>query len=313
MSVIFFAIPFQLLFIGINYIIRSEGNPKVAMKISILGWGLNILLDPFFIFTLNMGIKGAATATFISSTIAFFLQLRHFSIGDSNIKLKLKTLKLKKEILLGISSIGIAPFIMHISNSIVLISINKNLNIYGGDIAIAAYGIINSISVLRYMPIIGIYQGSQPILGYNYGAKKFKRVSKTYKISLLVGSGISAIGFIIAVFIPHLLISPFINNDKNLYELTVNATKIFFSMTIFMGFHMIGSRYFQAVGKAKTTIILNIIRLFFLLLPLLYILPKHYGAKGVWLAIPITDFVLAIITSYFVIREFKFLKGKKET
>lgn len=313
MSIIFFAIPFQLLFIGINYIIRSEGNPKVAMKISIIGWGLNILLDPFFMFTLNMGIKGAAMATFISSTLAFSLQLRHFLIGDSNITLKLKNLKLKKDILLGISSIGIAPFIMHISNSIVLISINKNLNTYGGDIAIAAYGIINSISVLRYMPIIGIYQGSQPILGYNYGAKKFKRVSETYKLSLLVGTGISAIGFIIAVYIPHLLISPFINNDKNLYELTVNATKLFFSMTIFMGFHMIGSRYFQAVGKAKITIILNIIRLFFLLLPLLYFLPKHYGVKGVWLAIPITDFVLAIITSYFVIKEFKFLKNKKET
>ncbi|UUV17338.1 MATE family efflux transporter [Fusobacteria bacterium ZRK30] len=202
---------------------------------------------------------------------------------------------------------------MHISNSLILISINKNLNIYGGDIAIAAYGIINSISVLRYMPIIGIYQGSQPILGYNYGAKKFERVSEAYKISLLAGIGISAIGFIIAVFIPHLLISPFINNDKNLYELTINSTKIFFSMTIFMGFHMIGSRYFQSVGKAKITIILNIIRQFFLLLPLLHFLPKNYGVKGVWLAIPITDFLLAIITSYFVIREFKFLKNDYKT
>ena len=131
MLVIFFAIPFQLLFIGINYIIRGEGNPKVAMKISIIGWGLNILLDPFFIFTLDMGIKGAAMATFISSALAFSLQLKHFLIGNSNIKLKLNNLKLKKDILLGISTIGIAPFIMHISNSVILISINKNLNIYG--------------------------------------------------------------------------------------------------------------------------------------------------------------------------------------
>ena len=310
MSIIFFATTFQLLFIGMNNIMRGEGNPKAAMKMSIIGCGLNILLDPLFIFTLDMGIKGAAIATVISNVLVAILQIRHFLNGDSNIKLKLKNLKLKKEILIGISSIGIAPFIMQMSNSIVVIFINKNLNIYGGDIAIAAYGIINSISVLMYMPIVGIYQGSQPILGYNHGAKNFKRVRETYKLSLLVAMSISAAGFAVAIFLPHLLISPFINNDKTLFELTINATKIFFSMTLFMGFHMIGSSYFQTVGKAKITTAINIIRQFILMLPLLYFLPKYYGVNGVWLAVPITDFTLALITSYFVIREFKSLKRK---
>ena len=310
MSIIFFATTFQLLFIGMNNIMRGEGNPKAAMKMSIIGCGLNILLDPLFIFTLGMGIKGAAIATVISNVLVAILQIRHFLNGDSNIKLKLKNLKLKKEILIGIASIGIAPFIMQMSNSIVVIFINKNLNIYGGDIAIAAYGIINSISVLMYMPIVGIYQGSQPILGYNHGAKNFKRVRETYKLSLLVAMGISAIGFFAAIFLPHLLISPFINNDQTLFELTTNATKIFFSMTLFMGFHMIGSSYFQTVGKAKITTAINIIRQFILMLPLLYFLPKYYGVNGVWLAVPITDFTLALITSYFVIKEFKSLKKK---
>lgn len=310
MSIIFFATTFQLLFIGMNNIMRGEGNPKAAMKMSIIGCGLNILLDPIFIFTLDMGIKGAAIATVISNVLVAILQIRHFLNGDSNIKLKLKNMKLKKEILIGISSIGIAPFIMQMSNSIVVIFINKNLNIYGGDIAIAAYGIINSISVLMYMPIVGIYQGSQPILGYNHGAKNFKRVRETYKLSLLVAMSISAAGFAVAIFLPHLLISPFINNDKTLFELTINATKIFFSMTLFMGFHMIGSSYFQTVGKAKITTAINIIRQFILMLPLLYFLPKYYGVNGVWLAVPITDFTLALITSYFVIREFKSLKRK---
>ena len=310
MSIIFFATTFQLLFIGMNNIMRGEGNPKAAMKMSIIGCGLNILLDPLFIFTLGMGIKGAAIATVISNVLVAILQIRHFLNGDSNIKLKLKNLKLKKEILIGIASIGIAPFIMQMSNSIVVIFINKNLNIYGGDIAIAAYGIINSISVLMYMPIVGIYQGSQPILGYNHGAKNFKRVRETYKLSLLVAMGISAIGFLAAIFLPHLLISPFINNDQTLFELTTNATKIFFSMTLFMGFHMIGSSYFQTVGKAKITTAINIIRQFILMLPLLYFLPKYYGVNGVWLAVPITDFTLALITSYFVIKEFKSLKKK---
>ena len=310
MSIIFFATTFQLLFIGMNNIMRGEGNPKAAMKMSIIGCGLNILLDPLFIFTLNMGIKGAAIATVISNVLVAILQIRHFIKGDSNIKLKLKNMKLKKEILIGIAGIGIAPFIMQMSNSIVVIFINKNLNIYGGDIAIAAYGIINSISVLMYMPIVGIYQGSQPILGYNHGAKNFKRVRETYKLSLLVAISISAIGFFVAIFFPHLLISPFINNDETLFELTTNATKIFFSMTLFMGFHMIGSSYFQTVGKAKITTAINIIRQFVLMLPLLYFLPKYYGVNGVWLAIPITDLTLAIITSYFVIKEFKSLKAK---
>jgi len=310
MSIIFFATTFQLLFIGMNNIMRGEGNPKAAMKMSIIGCGLNILLDPLFIFTLNMGIKGAAIATVISNVLVAILQIRHFIKGNSNIKLKLKNMKLKKEILIGIAGIGIAPFIMQMSNSIVVIFINKNLNIYGGDIAIAAYGIINSISVLMYMPIVGIYQGSQPILGYNHGAKNFKRVRETYKLSLLVAISISAVGFFIAIFFPHLLISPFINNDETLFKLTTNATKIFFSMTLFMGFHMIGSSYFQTVGKAKITTAINIIRQFILMLPLLYFLPKYYGVNGVWLAIPITDFTLAIITSYFVIKEFKSLKVK---
>ncbi len=310
MSIIFFATTFQLLFIGMNNIMRGEGNPKAAMKMSIIGCGLNILLDPLFIFTLDMGIKGAAIATVISNVLVAILQIRHFLKEDSNIKLKLVNLKLKKEILIGIAGIGIAPFIMQMSNSIVVIFINKNLNIYGGDIAIAAYGIINSISVLMYMPIVGIYQGSQPILGYNHGAKNFKRVRETYKLSLLVAMSISAIGFFTAIFIPHILISPFINNDKTLFELTTNATKIFFSMTLFMGFHMIGSSYFQTVGKAKITTAINIIRQFFLMLPLLYFLPKYYGVNGVWMAVPVTDFTLALITSYFVIKEFKTLKKK---
>lgn len=310
MSIIFFATTFQLLFIGMNNIMRGEGNPKTAMKMSIIGCGLNLLLDPLFIFTLNMGIKGAAIATVISNILVAFLQIKHFLGKNSHIKLKLKHLKLKKEIFLGIASIGIAPFIMQMSNSIVVIFINKNLNIYGGDIAIAAYGIINSISVLMYMPIVGIYQGSQPILGYNYGAKNYKRVRETYKLSLFVAITISAVGFILAIFMPHILISPFINNDKTLFDLTTNATKIFFSMTLFMGFHMIGSSYFQTVGKAKITTAINIIRQFVLMLPLLYFLPKYYGVNGVWLTIPITDFTLAIITSYFVIKEFKALKRK---
>jgi len=207
-----------------------------------------------------------------------------------------------------IASIGVAPFIMQMSNSIVVIFINKNLNIYGGDIAIAAFGIINSLSTLFFMPLVGIYQGSQPILGFNYGAGIYTRVREAYKISLKTALLVSATGFIMAMFIPNILITPFIKNDPELFILTENALRIFFSMVLFMGFHTIGGSYFQAVGKAKITTLINMLRQFGLMLPMLYFLPKYFGLKGVWMAAPVTDFILAVFTSYFVFSEFKRLK-----
>ena len=309
MTVILYALPFQLCFIGLNHIIRGEGNPKTAMKMSIIGCGLNIVLDPLFIFTMNMGITGAALATVISNIIVAGMQLYHF-IGGKNrrINLRLKKMLLKKELVKGISNIGIAPFIMQMSNSVVVIFINKNLNIYGGDIAIAAYGIINSINVLFYMPIVGMYQGSQPILGFNYGAKIYHRVRDAYKLTLKVALGISLTAFILAMVVPKLLIAPFINNDAELFDLTVNSLRIVFSMVFCAGFHLIGGSYFQAVGRAKVTTFLNIVRQLALMIPMIYMLPKYFGVNGVWMATPVTDFTLSVITLFFVAREFKRLE-----
>lgn len=309
MRVILYALPFQLCFIGLNHIIRGEGSPKIAMKASIIGCGLNIILDPIFIFVMNMGITGAALATVISNVIVAVMQLQHFVTGrDRRISLKMENLALKKNIIKKMANIGIAPFIMQMSNSVVVIFINKNLNIYGGDIAIAAYGIINSINVLFFMPIVGMYQGSQPILGFNYGAKEFGRVRETFKLTLKVATGISALAFVLAMFAPHILIKPFINNDMELFNLTVASLRIVFSMVFCLGFHAIGSSYFQAVGRAKITTVLNIVRQLVLMIPMIYILPKHFGLNGVWMATPVTDFTLAAITLFFVRKEFNRLK-----
>lgn len=305
MKVILYALPFQLCFIGLNHIIRGEGNPKVAMKMSIIGCGLNIVLDPLFIFVMNMGITGAALATVISNVVVAVMQLNHFITGNNRkIDLKLENMPLRLDIVKRISDIGIAPFIMQMSNSVVVIFINKSLNIYGGDIAIAAYGIINSINVLFYMPIVGMYQGSQPILGYNYGAKIYHRVKEAYTLTLKVASGISLTAFIMVLVVPGVLISPFINNDAELFDLTVKSLRVACSMVFCVGFHLIGGSYFQAVGRAKITTFLNIIRQLGLMIPMIYILPQHFGVNGVWMAAPVTDFTLALITSFFVFREF---------
>ncbi len=309
MTVILYALPFQLCFIGLNHIIRGEGNPKTAMKMSIIGCGLNIILDPLFIFTMDMGITGAALATVLSNVVVAGMQLYHF-IGGRNrrIDLKLKNMPLEGEVVKGISNIGIAPFIMQMSNSVVVIFINKNLNTYGGDIAIAAYGIINSINVLFYMPIVGMYQGSQPILGFNYGAKIYHRVGEAYRLTLKVAFGISLTAFILAMFVPEILISPFINDDPELFQLTARSLRIVFSMVFCVGFHLIGGSYFQAVGRAKVTTFLNVVRQLILMIPLIYILPKYFGVDGVWMAVPVTDLTLSLITLFFVVREFKRLK-----
>jgi len=313
MTVILYALPFQLCFIGLNHIIRGEGNPKTAMKMSMIGCGLNIILDPLFIFTMNMGITGAALATVISNVIVAGMQIYHF-IGskERRISLKVKYLKLEKNIIKEISNIGIAPFIMQMSNSVVVIFINKNLNFYGGDIAIAAYGIINSINVLFYMPIVGMYQGSQPILGFNYGAKIYPRVRDAYKMTLKVAFSISLAAFIMAMLVPNILIAPFINDDPELFDLTVRSLRIVFSMVFCVGFHLIGGSYFQAVGRAKVTTFLNVIRQVVLMIPMVYILPKYFGVDGVWIATPVTDFTLAFITFFFVKKEFKRLEELSE-
>lgn len=309
MKVIFIAAPFQFLSIGLNNIIRGEGSPKVAMKMNIIGAIINIVLDPILIFTLHLGIKGAAIATIVANVVVAFFQLKHFLVGNSKIKLKKENIVLDLDIIKKISKVGISPFTMQLSNSIVVIFINKSLNIYGGDIAIAAYGIINSITVLLYMPIVGINQGSQPILGYNYGAEKFHRVRETYVKSIWIAFLITIVGFILIMFFPSLLVDPFIKNDLELKLLTIKAIRIMFSMVFLLGINTIGSSYFQSIGRAKITAGINIFKQLILMLSFLYILPKKEGLLGIWESVPLSEGITFLVVIFFVMRELKYLKG----
>lgn len=308
MRIIFAAAPFQLISIGMNNIIRGEGSPKIAMKMNFIGAIINIILDPIFIFALNLGIAGAAYATIIANIVVAIFQIKYFLNGNSRVKLLQKYIKFDFYIIKEISSIGISPFIMQLSNSIVVIFINKNLNIYGGDIAIAAFGIINSINTLLYMPIVGIYQGSQPIIGFNYGAKEYGRVRETYIKALSISFIITIIGFLLVMFIPNILIAPFIRNDIQLETLTIKALRIMFSMILLLGLNTIGGNYFQSIGKAKITAIINILKQVVLMLGFLYILPKELGLTGVWLSVPLTEALTFVVVSFFIVRELKRLK-----
>ncbi|MCY6369114.1 MATE family efflux transporter [Clostridium ganghwense] len=298
---------FQNIGFGINNIIRSEGNPKIAMRTMLVGGILNIILDPIFIFVFNLGIKGAAIATVISQTVNTILVMHYFLSKNSGSTLKIKksTFNLNIKISLEIFSIGLSPFSMQLAAGAVTALYNKGLFKYGGDIAVAAMGIIASICMLIFMPIFGINQGVQPILGYNYGAKSYKRVKKALKLGIYSGITIASIGFIVVEFFPEVLISMFSKNDPALIKLGAHGIRIDLMFLPIVGYQIVGANYFQAIGKAKISIFLSFLRQVIVLIPIIIILPRFLKLEGLWLSQPLADIAAALVTGYFLYRDIK--------
>lgn len=294
---------------GLNNSIRAEGNPKMSMVTMLLGAILNIILDPIFIFGLNMGVRGAAIATVISQTANTIWVLKYFTSKKSTLKLKKKNFKIEKKIFLEIVSIGMAPFALQLAASVVTIISNHALRNTGGDLAIGAMTVINSVSLIFLMPIFGINQGAQPIIGYNYGAKQYKRVKDTLKIAIFAATMFVIIGFLTVQLFPLSIIKIF-NNDPKLMEIGVTGLRIFLCMLPVIGFQIVSSNYFQAIGRAKVSIFLSLLRQVIILIPLLLILPNYFGLTGVWMCGPISDISASLVTSVFIYREMKSLDKK---
>lgn len=292
---------------SINNIIRAEGNPKIAMSTMLIGAVINTVLDPIFIFVFKMGIKGAAIATIFAQAVSSIWVLYYFFSGKSTLKIKRENLSLDKGTIKTIMSIGISPFSMQIASSLVTTIFNKKLLIYGGDLAVGAMGIVNSISMLFLMPMFGINQGMQPIIGYNFGAKQYKRVRETLKLAIKSAVIIATIGFLVIEVFPTALIKIF-NKDEQLVSIGVHGMKIFLSMLPVVGFQVVSSNYFQAVGKAKIAIFLSLSRQVILLIPMLLILPSIFGLNGVWIVSPVSDVLAGVITMFFLSKDMKQLK-----
>ncbi|HEY8363973.1 MAG TPA: MATE family efflux transporter [Haloplasmataceae bacterium] len=283
-----------------NNLIRAEGKAKIAMVSMLIGAILNIILDPIFIYPLDLGIKGAALATIISQFASFIFVVTYFKSGRSSLKIQIHHLKPKWEIITKIFSIGFSAFARSSTNSLFSIVVNNSLRFYGGSTAITIFGTINRVTSFLFMPIIGIGQGMQPILGYNYGAKKMDRAKKVIRLSLIVASIIAITGWVISETIPGLIMSIF-TNDK---ELIRDGAKVFRFIILAMpllGLQIIGSTLFQAIGKAIPALILSLLRQFILLIPLILILPNIYNLNllGVWIAFPIADLLAGIIIYIF--------------
>lgn len=295
---------------GLNAAIRSEGNPKIAMLTMLLGAIVNTVLDPIFIFVFDMGVAGAAIATVIAQLASTIWVLYHFTKGNSTLKLKKENFKLDIKIIKSIFAIGMAPFFMQLAASLVQILSNKALLVHGGEFAIGAMGVISSVAMMCLMPVFGINQGSQPIIGYNYGAKNYGRVKKAWKLAVIAAVLVTTTGFLVVELAAPSIIKIF-NSNPDLVRIGTHGIRIYLSVLPVIGFQVISSNYFQAVGKAKISMFLSLCRQVIVLIPLVVILPPIFGLDGVWISGPASDAIASIITLYFVMKELKFLKEQE--
>lgn len=295
---------FNLMGMAFNNLIRGDGNPKLSATIMVVGCFTNIVLDALFIMVFNMGIQGAAIATVTSQFITSIWGLSYYLKGKSNLKFRKSSLKLDKSLVAAIFAIGSAPFAMQIAASCVQIICNNSLKTYGGDLAIGAMATINSIIMMVGMPIVGISQGAQPIIGFNYGAKKYDRAHKALKLCATAATLGLAIGWLLVQLVPEPIVSMF-NSDAELVSISVDGIRKYLSMMPLIGVSMIGSNYFQAIGKAKHAMVLSLLRQVILLVPMMLILPRIFGLNGVWFAQPIADIISFTVTIVLLVIEVK--------
>ncbi|HNX29799.1 MAG TPA: MATE family efflux transporter [Syntrophomonadaceae bacterium] len=309
-TIIMFAAPIISFSMGANNFIRAEGNPRMAMYTQIIGAIINIILNYVFIFIFGWGIKGSALATLIAQSVAALWVLSYFLSGRSLIKIYLRNLKPQLPIISSIMAIGFAPSAMQFATSVQQVILNKALMHYGGDLALSAIGIMMSIGMLLFMPILGINQGAQPLIGFNYGAKQYSRVIEAWKKAVLVASCIAITGFIVIRLFSVPLAGLFSQGDTALTNLTSHAMLIYFTAFPIVGFQVIGATYFQSVGKPVQAAILSLSRQVLLFIPLLLILPDYWGIEGIWRTAPIADCLAVMLTAAFVFNELKKLKAK---
>lgn len=336
LRVILYGSIFFMFALAMNNIVRAEGNAKVAMYTMLVSALVNIILDPFFIFGsgyiefnffadklgimiepiymhgFGMGVKGAAIATVIAQTTGAIFLVWYFTSGNSSLRFHTKNLIPKWDITRETISIGMGPLTRNASGSLVVIVLNNILLAYGGgDVAIAVFGVINRLFMFTFMPMYGIVQGLQPIVGFNYGAKNFSRVMDSVKLSMFVTTAMAIVGFIVFLAFPEQLFSIF-TTDQQLISSGKYATRIIVLALPLVGFQVVGTSLYQAIGKARPSFLLAMSRQLLFLIPLVIILPHFFQLTGVWMAFPLSDGLAFLLTFVMVIKEFKILTNMDE-
>lgn len=292
------------LYLGLNSVIRSTGHPTTAMFATIATVIINAVLDPLFIYMLDMGIAGAAWATIIAQTLALVLVLKILSNKDEVVHFRRGIYKLRKRIVKNILSIGISPFCMQLCACFVVILINKGLQEHGGDLAIGAYGIINGVTFMFVMIVMGITQGMQPIAGFNYGAQKYDRVTQVFRYSVLYATIVMTVCFLMCELMPEPIISLF-TDDAQLIRLAVEGMRTIVVVSPVIGFQIVVGHFFQSIGMPKKSIFLSLSRQLLFLIPMLLVLPGQFGTMGVWMSMPVADSVSAVVAAVMIWRFYR--------
>ncbi|MDR3326939.1 MAG: MATE family efflux transporter [Prevotellaceae bacterium] len=292
------------LYFGLNALLRSSGHPTKAMMATVFSVMINIVLNPFFIFVLKLGIRGSAMATVISQIVVLCWQIHIFNDKDFFIHWQKGIYRIRAKIFKDSFAIGLAPFLMNAASCLIVILINRKLTKYGGDIAVSAYGIVNRVAFLFVMIVIGINQGMQPIAGYNYGAKLQSRVVEVLKKSIFFATIVMVVGTVVIQLFPHVVSSVF-SHEQELIDVAANGLRWVFFCYPLVGFQMVSSAFFQSIGKPNKAIILSVTRQVLFLIPLLLILPTYLHVTGVWVSMTISDFISVILTAVLLFSEFR--------
>lgn len=293
MEVILLGSPVLFLLLGFNNVMRATGYPNKAMLTSMLSVGCNIALAPLFIFAFGWGIRGAALATVLSQIVAMVWVVGHFLNKRTFVRLKLPSLHIDFRIVKQIFSIGVSPFALSACACFIVIYANYQLLAYGNDFSVGAFGIINRMQMLFVMIIMGVAQGMQPIVGYNYGAGLTARMRQCVTQSIVVATVVSMVGFVLSVFTPQLLVECFTDNAL-LTRMASRAFKLCMIAYPIVGAQIIISQYFQSIGKTSISIFLSLSRQLLFLLPCLALLPVWMGIDGVWLSISLSDIIASL-------------------
>ena len=295
------------MYLGLNSVLRSAGHPQKAMLATIFTVVVNTILDPVFIYGFGWGIRGAAIATILAQILSLIWLFKIFCNKNEVLHFHRGIYRLKRVLVENIIGIGLAPFFMNVASCFIVILINKGLKLYDGDLAIGAFGIVNRISFLFVMIVMGLNQGMQPIAGYNFGAKQYHRVNQVMKLTVIAATLITTTGFLVGELMPKLAVSAF-TNDETLINISAQGLRIVVMFFPIIGFQMVTSNFFQSIGMARKAIILSLSRQVLILIPCLIILPMLWDAKGVWLSMPISDAAASIIAAIMLYKQFQTFK-----
>ena len=305
MSIILGGFIFQMIAFILSSTIRTEGQPMLAMFAMLASALTNIFLDYIFIALLDMGVAGAAYATILGQFAGLSILLSYYLRGKSTLHLTLKHITPDFKIIGQIITIGFATFISTIGTSVAMAFLNRGLSEYGGTAAITSMGAINSLYTFFIMPIMGITQGMQPIMGYNHGAGEKKRVHQTLLYGLIIGVVFSTLVFGLLELFPATFIAMFLEPGSDTITVAVNGLRIFMMMLPLLSVNLMGIAYFQSTAQGRVSMILGTLRQFVFLVPLVLILPTIFGLNGVWFATPIADALAIMVTVIILIRDQK--------